>query len=182
MTTTQPDSMTKDEGLAPSELARQMLAHLDQCNEIGKFSSIEELHIRQLCEALVKPTPVEPGALRPDRDVIAYSIIEGSAGIRAAEHAKDFQTANWTDALQSADAVIAALSQPSSSESGGWLPVSSAPKDQYILLCGYLDGPHDPRIKMGYWWSEEGCWKIDGASWKPVFWMPLPSTPSSKER
>ncbi|WP_257541215.1 hypothetical protein [Sphingobium sp. CFD-1] len=69
-----------------------------------------------------KPTPVEAGAVRPDRDVIAYSIIEGSAGIRAAEHAKDFQTANWTDALRSADSVIAclaALSQPGRGESGG---------------------------------------------------------------
>lgn len=47
--------------------------------------------------------------LREAREVIAYSIIEGSAGIRAAEHAKDFQTSNWSDALRSADAVIAAL-------------------------------------------------------------------------
>lgn len=49
------------------------------------------------------------GDLREAREVIAYSIIEGSAGIRAAEHAKDFQTVNWSDALRSADAVIATL-------------------------------------------------------------------------
>lgn len=63
----------------------------------------------------------EETSFHPYRDVIAYSIIEGSAGIRAAEHAKDFQTANWTDALRSADSVIAclaALSQPTPVEAG----------------------------------------------------------------
>lgn len=55
----------------------------------------------------VAPATVE--ALREAREVIAYSVIQGSGGIRAAEHAKDFQTANWSDALRSADAVIAAL-------------------------------------------------------------------------
>ncbi|MEG8224021.1 hypothetical protein OSJ57_26045, partial [Sphingomonas sp. HH69] len=53
--------------------------------------------------------PPGGGNLREAREVIAYSVIEGSAGIRAAEHAKDFQTGNWSDALRSADAVIAAL-------------------------------------------------------------------------
>lgn len=46
---------------------------------------------------------------------IAFAIIEGSAGLRAAEHAKEFQTGNWRDALRSAQAVSRlAHSQPAS--------------------------------------------------------------------
>ncbi len=60
-----------------------------------------EAEIREECAA---------GVDDYDRDLIAYNIIQGSAGIRAAEHAKDFQTGNWTDALRSADAVMSALS------------------------------------------------------------------------
>jgi len=61
----------------------------------------------------------------------------------------------------------------------GWRDIESdkPPVDQYLILCGYLDGPNDPRIKMGYWWTEENRWKIDGASWRPVYWMPLPQPP-----
>lgn len=46
-----------------------------------------------------------------ERETVAWAIINGSGGYRAAEHAREFQTANWTDALRSADAVIRALSQ-----------------------------------------------------------------------
>lgn len=51
---------------------------------------------------------------RPDDDVVervAYAIILGSAGERAADHAREFQTANWCDGLRSARAAIAALHQ-----------------------------------------------------------------------
>ena len=50
-----------------------------------------------------------PAAVGDYRELIAYNIIHGSAGIRAAEHAKDFKTSNWMDALRSADAVISAI-------------------------------------------------------------------------
>lgn len=43
---------------------------------------------------------------------IAFAIIEGSAGTRAAEHARMFVTGNWTDALRSARAVLSALKTP----------------------------------------------------------------------
>lgn len=43
---------------------------------------------------------------------IAFAIIEGSAGIRAAEHAREFKTTNWQDAMRSARAVLAALENP----------------------------------------------------------------------
>ena len=38
---------------------------------------------------------------------IAYAIIKGSAGERAADHAREFVTANWEDAMRSARAVLA---------------------------------------------------------------------------
>ena len=154
-----------------------------------------------------KPTPVEAGALRPDRDVIAYSIIEGSAGIRAAEHAKDFQTANWTDALRSADSVIAclaALSQHGRGGSGGWLPIESAPKDGSevlvfrddagVMLARYTSAAEFLTDAELADWTEEAAHKEDWFSadfvcgyrlendQSPTHWMPLPSTPSSKER
>jgi len=60
--------------------------------------------------AALSTQPRQPDdAVREYRELIAYNIIQGSAGIRAAEHAKDFKTGNWTDALHSADAVISTL-------------------------------------------------------------------------
>jgi hypothetical protein len=35
------------------EVARQMIAHLDECNRVGRFSAIEEAHIRQIADALL---------------------------------------------------------------------------------------------------------------------------------
>ena len=50
-----------------------------------------------------------PRAEAPSQGVekIAYAIIEGSGGKRAAEHAREFVTANWEDAMRSAYAVMA---------------------------------------------------------------------------
>ena len=48
---------------------------------------------------------------------VAFAIIEGSSGIRAAEHAREFQTANWTDGLRSARAALAAM-QPLDTKEG----------------------------------------------------------------
>ena len=41
------------------------------------------------------------------RSSVAYAIIEAMSGRAAAEHAKNFVTGNWTDALKAADAVTA---------------------------------------------------------------------------
>lgn len=57
--------------------------------------------------ALEALRPAEPTPEEVER--VAFAIIEGSAGIRAAEHAKMFVTANWTDACRSARAAIAAM-------------------------------------------------------------------------
>lgn len=43
---------------------------------------------------------------------IAYAIIKGSAGERAADHAQEFLTANWEDAMRSARAVLALSTLP----------------------------------------------------------------------
>lgn len=130
---------------------------------------------------LSKPTPVEAGALRPDRDVIAYSIIEGSAGIRAAEHAKDFQTQNWTDALRSADAVIAilaALSQPGSSESGGFeREIETSDGRLVTVRVALRQAAEAYAIARGNGHHGPGYNPVDVL--RRAF---LPSTPSSKER
>ena len=55
------------------------------------------------------PAPVAVGGDVVER--VAFAIIEGSAGTRAAEHAKEFQTAKWMDALRSARAALAAMQQ-----------------------------------------------------------------------
>jgi len=49
---------------------------------------------------------------------VAFAIIEGSAGRRAAEHAQEFQTANWEDAIRSARAALAAM-QPATTSLDG---------------------------------------------------------------
>ncbi|MCK0531486.1 hypothetical protein [Sphingobium agri] len=41
-----------DAVIPPVELAGQIIAHLDECSRVGKFSSIGEEHIRAICEAL----------------------------------------------------------------------------------------------------------------------------------
>ena len=144
-------------------------------------------------EALQSPSqpaeadPVEAGSMRSYRDVIAYSIIEGSAGIRAAEHAKDFQTANWTDALRSADAIIAslsALSQPGGSESGGEEVRNAA---EAIALD---QAEADKALKEMARKEKDGQGALIHAAEEAaarsiahkIRNMPLPSTPSSKER
>lgn len=45
------------------------------------------------------------------RALIAFAAIEGSAGPRAAKHDYKFETANWTNALRSADAILTALDE-----------------------------------------------------------------------
>lgn len=40
---------------------------------------------------------------------VAYAIIEGSGGARAADHAREFVTANWEDAVRSARNVLTEL-------------------------------------------------------------------------
>jgi hypothetical protein len=39
-----------------AHVAAQMLAHLDECNRLGKFSSIGEEHIRQIATGLIEAT------------------------------------------------------------------------------------------------------------------------------
>lgn len=46
--------------LEPHDIARQMIAHLDECNHIGKFSSIGEDYIRIVCTALIAHPPATP--------------------------------------------------------------------------------------------------------------------------
>lgn len=114
---------------------------------------------------------VEPAGWITKWPSIVTGNIEKDIGFQRDESAP----ASRVEAVYTRAQAIAAVE---ADRAGRWLPIESAPVDTYVLLCGYLDGPHDPRIKMGYWWSEVGLWSIYGASWKPKFWQPLPTPPS----
>ena len=51
----------------------------------------------------------QPESVEAAVERVTYAIILGSSGERAADHAKEFQTANWEDARRSAIAVINAM-------------------------------------------------------------------------
>jgi len=43
-----------------------------------------------------------------------------------------------------------------------------------------MDGPQDWRIKIGHRSADEpGGFRIYGASWEPLFWMPMPAAPGA---
>ena len=48
-----------------------------------------------------------------DLERLAFALIEGRAGARAAEHAQEFDTASWADAKRSMQSVLTALRNPS---------------------------------------------------------------------
>lgn len=71
-----------------------------------------------------------------------------------------------------------------------WQPIETAPKDNPIMLCveGYLPS-------VGRWWPVDSCWAsfdwvghfdsdkemtdyVNGTSYEPTHWMPLPAGPS----
>lgn len=72
----------------------------------------------------------------------------------------------------------------------GWQPIKTAPKDRPIMLCvtGFLPC-------VGRWWPVDSCWTtfdweghfesdketsdhVNGSSYEPTHWMPLPPGPS----
>lgn len=103
--------------------------------------------IREL-EHKLTYAPVASGevGLEPTQEVlgrIAYAIIEGSAGVRAADHARNFVTANWTDAVRSARNVlteIAALSTPTPDDVGKIVAWLRAARHPYVSTYGLDDG------------------------------------------
>lgn len=78
-------------------------------------------------------------------------------------------------------------------EGGGWQDISTAPKDEVILLYGLLD-PHpterhlharleEPKRFTGYWDDVDDAWCPVGSTWEgpwiePTHWMPLPAAPT----
>jgi len=78
------------------------------CAESGEPESCAKFYrnaTRAILTELIAIAGGTPGMV----EAVAFSIIEGSAGTRAAEHAKEFCTANWEDALRSARAAIPAM-------------------------------------------------------------------------
>lgn len=121
---------------------------------------------------------------------VAHAIIEGSAGLRAADHAREFMTANWSDALRSAQAAIAAM-QPD------WRPIETAPRDgTYILAivaandCRHL-GHHAGRMfAIRHEGATDGSGYDMGWAVYPGYggapdnffsaWTPLPAPPAGE--
>ncbi|MCI5045120.1 MAG: hypothetical protein MRY72_10515 [Aquisalinus sp.] len=85
------------------------------------------------------------------------------------------------------------LAQP---DSGGWLPIDSAPKDEFILLSDGSDvyagmwideawrfahdqSPVHANLADGHdRYSIELTWSTNPERYGPVFWMPLPPPPA----
>lgn len=124
-------TLTQPAGDVVERARREAIILIDEINERApsrQFYGIGQTLHAKLCTiratlaraATLSSTPVASGevGLEPTQEVlgrIAYAIIEGSAGVRAADHAREFVTANWTDAVRSARNVlteIAALSTP----------------------------------------------------------------------
>jgi len=77
-----------------------------------------------------------------------------------------------------------------------WKPISTAPKDQLLLLWGHLD-PHPesaylhaqldrPTRATGYWCDIDRAWALMGSTWlgpwfKPTLWQPLPPPPHNTD-
>jgi hypothetical protein len=72
-----------------------------------------------------------------------------------------------------------------------WQPIETAPKDRLIMLC--VEG-YQPA--SGCWWPVDSCWTsfdweghfesdkevsdyVNGTSYEPTHWMPLPAGPTS---
>jgi hypothetical protein len=58
-----------------------------------------------------------------------------------------------------------------------WQHISTAPREELLLLAAEFDFPGDWRIKVGGYWN--GQWNVFGASWTPTRWMPLPAVPGA---
>ena len=52
--------------------------------------------------------------------------------------------------------------------------------DKYVLVKGVMDGPHDWRIRLGWYDNQKHAWRVDGASWLPLKWAYLPTEKESE--
>lgn len=89
---------TRDDHPFVQTFARHRLAALEARTPVVDDEMVES----ELLGMQLEPTQETLG-------LIAYAIIEGSAGIRAADHAREFVTANWEDAVRSARNAITAI-------------------------------------------------------------------------
>lgn len=92
-------------------------------------------HLLSFAQTVATP-PAQDAMREAAVERVTYAIILGSSGERAADHAKEFQTANWEDARRSAIAVIKAM--PAATTQPG--PGSWVPADQFVTLRHERDG------------------------------------------
>ena len=76
-----------------------------------------------------------------------------------------------------------------SKENNGWLPIESAPKDQYILLfpsrwynvpceVGKFDNDEYAKKPRPYWRRFGSHRVTDDRATQPTYWRPLPKPPA----
>ena len=121
-------------------------------------------------------------------DIVEPVIIEAHYTAKAASDA-----IAWLDAEAAARAAVAAVGSEAHTQAfaqgaEGWLPISSAPKDKWLLVG---------------WWDAAGVWRSNTATWEPsdgewtdysaralyagsyakfpaTHWRPLPPPPAGK--
>ncbi|EQB06245.1 hypothetical protein [Sphingobium baderi] len=163
---------------------RETCEHLESQLDLGHATIfLTPGKARTILAALSKPTPVEAGTLR---EALAARLCDDFTAreIAGQEYAPSFEES--ADHVQDYWRALAevALSQPGSSESGGWLPIETAPKDGTVI--GWVpcakrgDRIELVKLRNGKPFTVGSEFAFDRP---PVtHWMPLPSIPSSKER
>lgn len=88
----------------------------------------------------------------------------------------------WTAVEQFAEKLQSAAyaeGRKDEADENAWRPISTAPKDEVVMLSAEFDRPGDWRMKCGYFTEETG-WHVWGASWRPTMWRPMPSKPKGQ--
>lgn len=64
----------------------------------------------------------------------------------------------------------------SEKQAAQWFMCDGATPDseKLVIVAGTMDGPHDWRVKLGWYSAETRTWHVDRASWKPIKWTCLP--------
>lgn len=118
--------------MANKSLARCMGG--SRCNHTpGKCTATNAEYQKAQIEARRPPATQAGDALV---DAVAYQIIQGSAGYKAAEHAKEFQTADWTEARDSARSVVPIIHRETAAAHAAGVVEERAKVVAWLRRCG----------------------------------------------